>query len=172
MSFAIKKTYGKAFISTQLIYNRISGMWWMMLITMRIEAKLEIERELALLIHTAASTANGCRFCADISRAQAVKERIGVQRFNALLEWEKSSVFTPAEKAALAYIEEINVSRNVCDATFALLKQHYSQQQIAAITVQNAIANFHNVINIPMDLTEDGLETMALETLALETRTR
>lgn len=167
MTFAINKTFGKAFISTQIIYNRISGMWWMMLAIMRIEAKFEIDRELGLLISTAASTVNGCRFCADIARAQAVQERIGVQRFTALLDWKNSSIFTPAERAALAYVEEINISRDVTDDTFENLTRHFTEQQIAEITLQNAIANFHNFLNIPMNLTADGLELLAIEKINL-----
>jgi alkylhydroperoxidase family enzyme len=44
-----------------------------------------------------------------------------------------------------------------------MLKTNYTDQEIAEITVQNAIANYHNFVNIPMNLQSEGLEEFALE---------
>jgi alkylhydroperoxidase family enzyme len=104
MSRAMKHLFGKAFSTTQLIYNRPPGMWWMTLAIMRIEAKFKLDRELGLLIHTAASTQNGCLLGNDIARALAVQENIALERFTALVSWRTSNIFTSAEKSALAYV--------------------------------------------------------------------
>jgi alkylhydroperoxidase family enzyme len=104
---------------------------------------------------------NGCAFCQDIKRAQAVRTRLGTARFDALADWRTSSAFDARERAALAYVEEATRSKVVSDATFAELARHFDEREIAELTLANAIENFYNLLNLPLEVESDGLEALA-----------
>ena len=99
MSFMMKRQLGRVIFPARVVYNRIPGMWnvawaWIML-QMR---GLKISEELSLLIHTRVALSNGCTFCADIAMAQAYMAKLGMEKFEALFEWENASVFTDREQ--------------------------------------------------------------------------
>lgn len=77
--------------------------------------------------------------------------------------WRTTAVFSPAERAALAFVEEATTSKHVSDATFEELRRHFDDRQIAELTLSNAIENFYNLLNLPLRIESDGLESIAAE---------
>ena len=63
---------------------------------------LSMEPSLRLLIQVQASRLNGCAFCEDLALANAVRERVGSEKFAALPDFRTSSAFSEREKAALS----------------------------------------------------------------------
>lgn len=64
--------------------------------------------------------------------------------------------FTPAERAAVAYAEELTkVPQGVSDATFAELRKHWTERQIVEITATACLFNSFNRFNnaLGVDLT-------------------
>ncbi|MGH0029143.1 MAG: carboxymuconolactone decarboxylase family protein [Myxococcota bacterium] len=124
--------------------------------------KLSLDRELVLLVTTQSSLINGCTFCADLHHAQAVQERIGLDKFRDLEKFRDSPRFSPSERAALAYTEEVTRTRDTSDATFAALREHFDDTQIFELTWLNAVGNYFNLMAVPLGLESDGLTEMAL----------
>ena len=110
---------------------------------------------------TLVSAINGCGFCVDISRAMAVRQHLGTEKFNALSEYRTSPLFSERERAALAYVEETTRHKRVSDATIAALRRHFSEAEIVEITWLNAVHNYYNLINIPLEIESDGLCAIA-----------
>jgi alkylhydroperoxidase family enzyme len=50
-------------------------------------------------------------------------------------DWEHSALFTPRERAALAYADAMTREISVPDAVFDTLKAHFNERQIVELTV-------------------------------------
>ena len=71
--------------------------------------------------------------------------------------------FTAAERAALAYVEEVSQTKTASDATFEELRRHFSDQQIVEITLLNAFENYYNLVNRPLEIESDGLCALVVQ---------
>jgi alkylhydroperoxidase family enzyme len=159
---AIRRSLGRSITPSQVIYNRVPAAWRITLAFQLFERwGAKLPHELLLLVTTRVAQLNGCAFCQDIKRAVAIRSRLGTARFDALADWRGSSVFSEREKAALAYVEEATRTKIVSDATFAELAKHFDEREIAELTLANAIENFYNLLNLPLEVESDGLESLA-----------
>lgn len=162
LNLAMKSQLGKAITPSQVIYNRVPAAWRISLAFLRFEMfGAVLPHELRLLATTHVAMLNGCEFCQDIKRAFAVRQKIGTTRFDALAGWRNSSVFDARERAALAYVEEATLRKQVSDATFEELRRHFGDREIAELTLCNAIENFYNLLNVPLQIESDRLEEIA-----------
>ena len=162
LNAGIRRMLGRPITPSQVIYNRVPAAWRITLafqLFERFGAKLP--HELLLLVTTRVAQLNGCAFCQDIKRAVAIRSRLGTERFDALADWRGSAAFSARERAALAYVEEATRAKVVSDATFAELAKHFDEREIAELTLANAIENFYNLLNLPLEVEADGLEALA-----------
>ncbi len=162
LTFAVKRQLGRPITPSQVIYNRVPAAWRISLALLRYELfGAKLDAELRALATTHVAMLNGCAFCQDIKRAMAVRQKLGTKRFDALAEWRTSPLFDARERAALAYVEEATLHKKVSDATFAELRKHFGEREIAELTLSNAIENFYNLLNVPLEIGSDGLEALA-----------
>lgn len=161
MTRATRKMFGREITPARVVYNRVPRMWNVGLALYRLERDSTLPAGLWLLIQAFVASANECAFCRDIARARAVRSRLGIERFDRLLEFRSSDLFTPAEQAALAYVEEVNRTGRARDATFNALRAHFDDRQIVEVTLASAVETFYNRINLPLEIDSDQLETAA-----------
>ena len=160
----IRRSLGRSITPSQVIYNRVPAAWRITLAFQLFERYgAKLPHELLLLVTTHVAMLNGCAFCQDIKRAVAIRSKLGTARFDALADWRSSAVFSERERAALAYVEEATRSKLVSDATFAELAKHFDEREIAELTLANAIENFYNLLNLPLEVEADGLEALATQ---------
>ncbi|MDH3686187.1 MAG: carboxymuconolactone decarboxylase family protein [Myxococcales bacterium] len=162
MSFAQRRMLGKAITPSKVVYNRLPRMWNLSWALVNLEMRgYTLDEELGLLVHVRASLLNGCGFCADIAKARAVQQKLGMEKFAALGDWESSPLFDARERAVLAYVDEMQRTRDVCDETFEGLRKNFNEREIVEVVVANAIANFYNMLNVPLRIEDDGLQAIA-----------
>jgi alkylhydroperoxidase family enzyme len=53
---------------------------------------------------------------------------------DAIEHWQPASFFTPPERAALAYVEQVAKDGIVDDAVFAGLQRHFNPREVTEIT--------------------------------------
>lgn len=123
----------------------------------RTEKSLSLDAELKFLLKSYVATINGCAFCIDIAKAHALHRDVPIEKYNALLQYETSDVFSARERAALAYVEEATREKAVRDATFERLQAHFSEREIVEITWLNAMENYYNLLNRPLNIESDEL---------------
>jgi AhpD family alkylhydroperoxidase len=103
----------------------------------------------------------GCPFCIDIISSIGRKEGISDEQMSALGDFERSPLFTAAERAALRYVEEMCATPvNVSDATFEELKRHLDSTQIVELTAQVALENLRSRFNRALEIPSDGFCTL------------
>ncbi|MFF4186678.1 carboxymuconolactone decarboxylase family protein [Streptomyces sp. NPDC001691] len=100
------------------------------------------------LVSLRASQINGCGWCVDAHTKEAAAAGESAVRLHLVAAWRESTVFTEAERAALALAEEgtriADAQQGVSDETWALVRKHYDDDQIAALVALVALINAAN----------------------------
>ncbi|MFE9311819.1 carboxymuconolactone decarboxylase family protein [Streptomyces sp. NPDC088353] len=100
------------------------------------------------LVALRASQINGCGWCVDMHTKEAAAAGETAVRLNLVAVWRESTVFTEAERAALALAEEgtrlADAYQGASDETWAQVRKHYDDDQIAALVALVALINAAN----------------------------
>ncbi|GAA1958244.1 carboxymuconolactone decarboxylase family protein [Catenulispora subtropica] len=120
-------------------------------------AESSLPKSLQDLLSLRISQINGCGFCVDIHTKDAVAAGETDLRLHLVAAWKHTTVFTEAERAALALAEEgtrITVPGEVVsDATWEQARKHFDDEQLAALTCLIALMNASNrmalILNTP-----------------------
>lgn len=109
-----------------------------------------IEHSLYLLVKTRASVINGCAYCIDMHTKDAREHGETEARLYLLGAWHESPLYTPRERAALAWTDALtNISEtHAPDEDYAELQKHFSDGEIANLTIMIATINAWNRIAI------------------------
>jgi AhpD family alkylhydroperoxidase len=104
------------------------------------------------LVKIRASQINGCGFCTDMHTKDAAAAGETPARLNLVAAWREATVFTEAERAALALAEEgtrlADAHEGVSDETWARVRKHYDDDQIGALVCLVAMINAANRANV------------------------
>ncbi|MDX6364348.1 MAG: hypothetical protein QOC85_3358 [Streptomyces sp.] len=100
------------------------------------------------LVSLRASQINGCGWCIDAHTKEAAAAGETAVRLHLVAAWRESTVFTEAEQAALALAEEgtrlADAHQGVSDETWAQVRKHYDDDQVAALVCLVALINAAN----------------------------
>ncbi|WP_330251273.1 carboxymuconolactone decarboxylase family protein [Nocardia sp. NBC_00565] len=98
------------------------------------------------------SQINGCGWCTDVHSKDLAQAGETWVRINLVAAWRESTVFTEAERAALALAEEgtrlADAHHGVSDETWAEVRKHYDDDQIAALVALVAQINAANRLGV------------------------
>jgi AhpD family alkylhydroperoxidase len=104
------------------------------------------------LVSLRASQINGCGWCVDLHTKEAAAAGETAVRLNLVAAWRESTVFTEAEQAALALAEEgtrlADAHHGVSDETWAQVRKHYDDDQLAALVALVAQMNAANRLGV------------------------
>jgi AhpD family alkylhydroperoxidase len=107
------------------------------------------------LVMLRASQINGCGFCVDIHAKEATVAGETPLRLSLVAAWRHSTVFTDAERAALALTEEgtriADAGHGVSDETWAEAREHYDDDQLTALVSLVALINATNRLGVIMN---------------------
>ncbi len=160
--WATRREFGKAITPLKVVAARMPGMLRLTRDLAEFNLKgIRLDPELHLLIEALTAQINGCTFCLDIGRAIATREQLKMEKFDAIADYRTNPLFSDRERAALAYVEEATRSKHVCEATFDDLRKHFDEREIVEITWVNALENYYNLINLPLEIGSDGLCALA-----------
>ena len=104
------------------------------------------------LVSLRASQINGCGWCVDLHAKEAAAAGETAVRLNLVAAWREATVFTEAEQAALALAEEgtrlADAHHGVSEETWAQVRKHYDDDQIAALVCGVAMINAANRLGV------------------------
>jgi AhpD family alkylhydroperoxidase len=104
------------------------------------------------LVSLRASQINGCAMCIDMHTKEAAAAGESAVRLNLVTAWREATVFSDAERAALALAEEgtrlADAHDGVSDETWAHVRKHYDDDQIASLLCLVALINAANRLNV------------------------
>ena len=158
----VRRQFGKPLTPYTVVFARMPGAVWAQLgIYWGLERGVTIDKALHFLVQTHVARLNGCGFCVDIGRAAAIYRGLTLEKVDAVDAWRTHPAFTPAERAALGYVEEVTRTKHASDETFAELRRHFDDTAIVQITWLCAVENYFNLINLPLGIESDGLCAIA-----------
>lgn len=73
----------------------------------------------------------------------AIPESVTLDECEALKDWEASALFSPRERAVLAYADSMTRDIRVPDPVFAGIKPHFDERGIVELTVLIGTYNMH-----------------------------
>jgi alkylhydroperoxidase family enzyme len=123
----------------------------------KLDKKLLLPPETALLIREQVARTNVCLFCMDIGRSFTIKASMNEAKFDALAQYRTSSLFTDAERATLDYVTELTKDKKVNPDTFARMATYYSEREICEIVWLVASEHLYNMTNIGLNIHSDML---------------
>jgi AhpD family alkylhydroperoxidase len=106
----------------------------------------ELDPALLELVKLRASQLNRCAYCLDMHSKDARARGESEQRLHLLAAWRDAPVYSPPERAALAWCEALTTlpSSGAPDDIFSDLAAQFSPEEIAALTFQVVAINGWN----------------------------
>jgi AhpD family alkylhydroperoxidase len=113
-----------------------------------------LSHRLLHLIKLRASILNGCAHCVDMHVKESRKDGLSEQWINLVSVWREAGVYTEAERAVLGWTDALTLlsQTGAPDADFESLRSHFTEQEIANITVAIGVINVWNRIAVGMRL--------------------
>ena len=109
-----------------------------------------LDPKLLSLVKTRASQINGCTFCLHMHSDEAFKHGETPARLLLLDGWRESALFSARERAALAWTESLTrvAETHAPDEDYDEVRQHFSEDEIVALSVAIALMNAFNRLAI------------------------
>ncbi len=103
------------------------------------------------LVKIRASQINGCGVCLEMHTKDAEHAGDSSLRINLIAAWREATVFTEAERAALALTEQgtrVADGGGVSDDAWANAAKHFDDDQLGALVCLIALINLYNRLNV------------------------
>ncbi|MBN9449424.1 MAG: carboxymuconolactone decarboxylase family protein [Bosea sp.] len=109
-----------------------------------------LEHSLIHLVKMRASQINGCAYCLHMHSADAMKEGESPARLFLLDAWHESALYSPRERAALAWTDALTLvsQTHAPDEAYEELQRHFSPEETVKLTMLIATINSWNRIAI------------------------
>ena len=109
-----------------------------------------LEVSLMDLVKLRASQINGCAYCIDMHWKDLRARGESEQRLYGLDAWGESPYYTDRERAALAWAETVTriADTHVPDEVYEAVKRHFSEKELADLTLAIATINAWNRLAI------------------------
>ena len=111
-----------------------------------------LPKQVQELVKIRASQINGCGMCTDMHVKDALAAGEDQTRLFLVAAWRDATVFTEAERAALALAEEgtriADASTGISGDTWQAVRKHYDDEQVAALIAIIAVINAWNRMNV------------------------
>jgi len=109
-----------------------------------------IEESVRLLVDIRASQLNGCAFCLDMHVKQAKIHGERPLRLHHVAIWRESDLFTPRERAALAWTEVLTrlPEHGVPDELYERVRGQLSEKEMSDLTYHVMSINAWNRVNV------------------------
>jgi len=109
-----------------------------------------LEYSLYELVRIRASQINGCAYCIHMHTRDARKAGETEERLYLVAAWRESPLFTPRERAALAWTEALTLiaQTRAPDEDFNALKEHFTDEEIVKLSMAINMINLWNRVAV------------------------
>lgn len=131
-------------------FNLRSDLFSLFEKAMGVIADSGLDKLLSHLVMLRASQINGCAYCVNMHTREARQDNETNERLDEVIVWRHSSHFSDKEKAALAWTEALTNPDGTKSfgSLRADLRQHYSDEDITALTGLVGMINLWNRVQI------------------------
>ena len=146
-------------VDTRKHYDKLKGLFTLEQ-TVRASS---LEHSLIHLVKMRASLINGCAYCIDMHSKDARALGETEQRLYGLGAWHETPYYTPRERAALEWTDSLTLiaTKNAPDELFERVRQHFSEDELVALTLQVMAINAWNRLAISLRAVPGSYQTPA-----------
>lgn len=162
---AMQKKHFGAVLNPTRWWGRMPRLFWLVALFVGFleRRNARLNPALRALLQTRISQLCHCAFCIDANSLRLAERCGAMDKVQAVSHWHSSALFSPEERAALAYAEATTATPpQVSDAIKTALKRYYRDEAIAEMTAliafQNLSARFNAALDIPAQGLCDGLK--------------
>lgn len=154
-----RKQFGKVMTPLKVVFARLPTSFGMYVQKLeKLEQKYELPKYLAVLVRTHVAQLNTCEFCIDIGKLEVINHYPDLkEKFFNVSSYKTSSLFTPRERAALRYAEELTVNKKISDEAFGEAQKHFTERELVEIAWAVTREHIYNLMNLAFDIGSDGL---------------
>jgi AhpD family alkylhydroperoxidase len=111
-----------------------------------------LEKSLIELVKMRASQINGCAYCLDTHSKNARRNGETEQRLYLLDAWRESTLYSPRERAALAWTEVVRriAETHAPEAVYAEVRRHFADKELVDLTTLVGLINLWNRLAISL----------------------
>ncbi len=151
--YFMRKQFGKVMTPLSVHSARLPNAFGLFYTKVgRLDKKLVLPPETALLIREQVARINVCLFCIDANRFAVIQRSMNTAKFDAIEDYQTSSLFSDAERAALDYVTELTKNKKGDPVLFARMKKYYSDREICEIVWLVASEHLYNMTNIGLNI--------------------
>ncbi|MDN5782126.1 MAG: carboxymuconolactone decarboxylase family protein [Luteimonas sp.] len=124
--------------------------------------KSSIEASIQDLVSIRASQINGCAFCLDMHVKQATIHGERALRIHHLSAWRESTLFSPRERASLAWTEVLTQipAQGVSDDIYDRVRAELSEKEMSDLVFAIGAINAWNRVNIAFRVVPGSLDKL------------
>lgn len=103
--------------------------------------------ELVDLVYLRVSQINNCAYCLDMHTRELVKRGVKLEKLALVQAWEEGgSLFSTAERAALAWAESVTLvaQTGVPDSAYKAAREVFDEKQLVDLTIAITVMNGYN----------------------------
>jgi AhpD family alkylhydroperoxidase len=156
-AWASRRRYGRVVAIITHVYGWLPGLLLPHTGFMRLARKLPLAPRLRRLVEVHVSNVNGCTFCGDLHAGLAVEEGEPPELLEALSSFRQSDRFTAKEKAALAWVEEVALTRGAQAEALPALRAHFGDHEVVALTWLATFITYLNTLAKALGLASQGI---------------
>ncbi len=124
----------------------------------KLDKKLELSSETAVLVRARVASINMCTWCIDGQRWFVLrKEPQQLAKLDALDEYRTSPLYDDKQRAALDFTSELTQHKHVSPETFAKLSHHHTEREICDLVWLISSEHLYNINNLGLNIGSDGL---------------
>ncbi len=153
-----RRVYGEV-LAPSWLWGRLPGAFLGMLGLLAVfqRKRYPVDAGLRSLVSIRIAQMNGCHFCVDLNAYNYLKNAGDEDKAQRVGEWRQHSGFTAAERAALAWAEQVTKDcAAIDDQALEQIRHHYSEDQVTALTAWIGFQNMSAKFNAALGAEEHG----------------
>lgn len=153
-----RRVYGEV-LAPSWLWGRLPGLFLGMLGLLALFQRraYPVDARLRSLVSIRIAQLNGCHFCVDLNAYNYLKNKGDEDKARIVAEWREHPDFSPAERAALAWAEKMTDDcAGIDDEALQDIRQHYSEDQVTALTAWVGFQNMSAKFNAALGAEEHG----------------
>ena len=153
-----RRVYGEV-LAPSWLWGRLPGAFLGMLGLLAVFQRrtYPVDARLRSLVSVRIAQLNGCDFCVDLNAYNYLKHAGDEDKAAHVSDWATFDGFSAAERAALAWAEEVTERCSEIDeAVIKELRQHYSDDAVTALTAWIGFQNMSAKFNAALGAQEHG----------------
>lgn len=154
-----QKHYGSVLNPTRW-WGRMPRLFWLVALFVGYleRKKARLDPMLRALLMTRVSQQCDCAFCIDANSLRLAQRSGAMDKVLALGDWQTSTLFSPAERAALDYADAMTATPPLISvAQKESLHCHFNDEQITEMTALVAFQNLSARFNAALEIPSQGL---------------